>query len=402
MFKKFYAGLITILLAIAVTITINYAWFVNGYDVDPLATGSSVDAYYHSGSGTQGDPYIITSPRHLYNLAWLQYLGTYNKPGEATGGKYKTYYFQLGDPDKGISCGKNGVLDMKGWPLPPIGTTKYPFIGNFNGKGTTIENLTTTNKFSEFGTKRPSTVTSIQDCNVIGFFGSVGAYGDIINATVADETNKVGDNNAVGDFNLKNTTVHTSVSETCLGVVAGYVNATVEDVAISKAGLNIDANASYADGKDFLSEYATVGYAEDSFITTVSKRNTIVFNPTTSGPTAFTYKGLNGDSTGWGGSIAMSTIYSKLKKEWNKCVKYSTNSKNGTDTQPAIVFPTVQTKVYDDNDNEIYVNSTSTLENGVQSSDNTTFSNETYNQGYKYSYTYNTSSSKYIQFFDII
>ena len=44
------------------------------------------------------------------------------------------------------------TLDMTNWPLPPIGTTKYPFIGNFNGNGSTIENLTTTNNFSEFGT----------------------------------------------------------------------------------------------------------------------------------------------------------------------------------------------------------------------------------------------------------
>ena len=401
MIKRFWMGILTILCSIGITIAISYAWFVNGYDVDPLATGSSKDAYYYSGDGSSEKPFIITNARHLYNLAWLQYLGYYNKPSEvtydegATSGKYKTYYFQLGiDEEHPVT------LDMSNWPLPPIGTTKYPFIGNFNGNGSTIENLTTTNKFSEFGTKHPSTVTSIQDCNVIGFFGSVGAYGDIINATVTNEQNTVGDNNAVGDFNLKNTTVHTSVSETCLGVVAGYVNATVEDVAISKAGLNIDDNASNAQGKDFLSEYATVGYAEEQYITAVSKRNTIVYNPTTSGPTKFTYKGLNGDSTGWGGSIAMSTIYSKLKLEWNKCVSYSSNAKKGTNTQPAIAFPTAQTVVYDDNGNIVNTNVTSSLENAL-SSTASTFSAATYSNGnYNYRYTYSTTS-KYIQFFDI-
>ena len=72
MLKRFWMGILTILCSIGITIVISYAWFIKGLDVDPLATGSSTEAYYHSGTGTENDPFIITTPRHLYNLAWLQ------------------------------------------------------------------------------------------------------------------------------------------------------------------------------------------------------------------------------------------------------------------------------------------------------------------------------------------
>ena len=144
MLKRFWMGLITVLCAIAITITFNYAWFVNGYDVDPLATGSSVDAYYHSGTGTEDDPYVITTARHLYNFAWLQYMGRYNKD-KKSGSSFPCTYFRLGT--KGTT---GGNIDMTGWCLPPIGTAKYPFIGNFNGQGWTIKNLISTNRFGEF------------------------------------------------------------------------------------------------------------------------------------------------------------------------------------------------------------------------------------------------------------
>ena len=190
--KRFWMGLMTVLLAIAVTITINYAWFVNSYDVNPLADGSSVDAYYYTGSGTELDPYVITTPRHLYNLAWLQYLGKYNKDAKS-GTTFPATYFRLG-------MEANKTLDMTGWPLPPIGTTKYPFIGNFDGNGWTITGLNTTNTWSEFGSKHPSSVTESNfekaNCSVIGFFGSIGAFngtvisdGDTTNGCTYDTTN---------------------------------------------------------------------------------------------------------------------------------------------------------------------------------------------------------------------
>ena len=317
MMKRLWMGLMTVLLAIAVTITINYAWFVKSYDVNPLADGSSTDAYYYSGDGSSEKPFIITNARHLYNLAWLQYLGYYNKPDEvtipdgATSGKYKTYYFQLGiDADHPVT------LDMKNWPLPPIGTTKYPFIGNFNGNGSTIINLVTTNSFQEFGTKHPSTVTSIQDCNVIGFFGSVGAFNKtIINSDVQSESNSVGDNNEIKSFTLNNSKVHTSTSDTCLGAVAGYVNAPISNVGVIQPHLNIQAENTTSTSitsktSSNVSDFAVVGYAEAEYTTKKTKNSTIIYNPTYN-YTHFNFKGM-GNQADWGGSMNMMDMYNRL------------------------------------------------------------------------------------------
>lgn len=125
------------------------AWF------KPTATISSdvnildgvVDgAYFAYGNGSPlnnetGDkPYGITTPRHLYNLAWLTYLGYFNDKPQM--------YFELGEN-----------IDMTGWALPPIGTETFPFTGNFNGQGYVISNLTVSNNYADFGVKHPAKVT---------------------------------------------------------------------------------------------------------------------------------------------------------------------------------------------------------------------------------------------------
>ena len=52
-------------------------WFSNNISIVPTQIIASSDgAYYASGNGTKDDPYVINNARHLYNLAWLQYLGT--------------------------------------------------------------------------------------------------------------------------------------------------------------------------------------------------------------------------------------------------------------------------------------------------------------------------------------
>lgn len=317
MLKKFWMGIVTILCAIAITITINYAWFVSGYDVDPLATGSSVDAYYLKGSGTELDPYIITTPRHLYNLAWLQYLGTYNKPTTNGGTTYESTYFKLGTT-------ANGTLDMTGWPLPPIGTAKYPFIGNFNGNGWTISNLTTTNNFTEFGDKHPSGITANgangtdafeqANCGTIGFFGAIGAYNNsVISDTVTTSTEGVSyptTTNTATNFYLNNTNVHTKTQSTIIGAVAGYVNATLSQIGVIQPHLNIATTSESAKLGSNFSDFAVVGYAESQYTTQKTKSSTIIYNPTYE-YSHFNFKGM-GSQADWGGSMNMTDLYNRL------------------------------------------------------------------------------------------
>ena len=119
----------------------------------------SLRSYYECGSGRPpktngpydpGDPYVITRPRHLYNLSRLQGLGVY---GEKT-------YFVLGKEDLG-GVNSNGVpmcyvddssseqvpyLDMSGSdkdtnPINAIGSEALPFYGLFDGQDVEIKNL---------------------------------------------------------------------------------------------------------------------------------------------------------------------------------------------------------------------------------------------------------------------
>ena len=110
----------------------------------------SLRSYYECGSGTEDDPFVITRPRHLYNLSRLQGLGVY--------GEKK--YFQLGKEDLG-GVDSNGVpmcyvddssseqkpyLDMSTSnrttnPVNAIGSEALPFYGEFDGQNVEIKNL---------------------------------------------------------------------------------------------------------------------------------------------------------------------------------------------------------------------------------------------------------------------
>ena len=117
-------------------------------------------SYFHTGTGTALRPFVITRPRHFYNLARLQNLGAFS---EHT-------YFQLGyDLTSGGRGNNNGVLeegekwlvytgdsgnetsqvlDMSGAfyrnTIFPIGSEGAPFYGEFNGNSLVISNLTVT------------------------------------------------------------------------------------------------------------------------------------------------------------------------------------------------------------------------------------------------------------------
>ena len=53
----------------------SFAWFSNNNNVTRGFDGSTTGAYFARGNGSEGNPYVINKPIHLYNLAWLQYVG---------------------------------------------------------------------------------------------------------------------------------------------------------------------------------------------------------------------------------------------------------------------------------------------------------------------------------------
>ncbi len=107
-------------------------------------------SYFHCGTGSEEDPYVITRPRHLYNLSHLQALGVFSEKK----------YFQLGydlDGDGTLEFYKSDstsdeystVLDMNEYKgneatttITSIGSEATPFYGVFEGNGLTIKNLT--------------------------------------------------------------------------------------------------------------------------------------------------------------------------------------------------------------------------------------------------------------------
>ena len=242
--------------------TSTMAWFAAGTHIgfgdDPGnvdISGGSNASYYESGSGASNDPYIISDSIHLYNLAWLQYIGYYNS--------YKTTFHDDAPNDivQNYFKLKNNI-DMGGLTLPPIGTEKYPFLGNFDGNGCTISNFIISNdnpalSSSDFGVAKPQNFYGGTQPDVVGFFGVVGK---LPAQTITYDSSIV----SFYNFTLSNFTVRAKTGQVLIGLAAGYVNGGVNNVKIS-GNATLDVNGQVSTAKvaitDKLSNYGLVGYS---------------------------------------------------------------------------------------------------------------------------------------------
>lgn len=280
----------------AAAITSTVAWFKFGSDITfgggqdvPLQAGAEV-SYYGGGDGSQTNPYIISERIHLYNLAWLQYAGTYNKES------IQQLYFKV-----------TSDIDMSGVTLPPIGTDQYPFLSHFDGNGKTISNVTIsnddpTNDNSAFGVMKPSSafLEGTTPPEIVGFFGVVGKLPSqpiVYDSSIVSMTN----------FTLNSIKVTSKTSKTLMGLAAGYVDGTMSGVKIGgKATLNVNGQtttASLSSITDKISDYGLVGYTPH-----ISRTGT--FSQDLSA-----YYDSDDDSGGgdnWGGSIAVEEIFNRL------------------------------------------------------------------------------------------
>lgn len=111
-------------------------------------------SYFHCGNGTKEDPYVITRPRHLYNLSKLQSLGVFSEKkyfqlGYDLDGN-GTYEFYKGDENIETSP----ILDMttvKNYKITNIGNEANPFYGEFEGMGLEIKGLTVHSDLEDSG-----------------------------------------------------------------------------------------------------------------------------------------------------------------------------------------------------------------------------------------------------------
>ena len=292
----------TILLTGIAAVSSSLAWFTSTAFVkkDENPFGATVeDAYYAYGLGTAESPFGITRPRHLYNLAWLQYLGFYNKAND------HQYYFELG-----------ADIDMTGYAaLPPIGTELNPFVGRFNGQGYTISNLTVSNDFTDY-TIHPSAISSFDNNtkkqpHILGLFGVVGKYD---NCNV--QTSYSSSVNELIDIGINHINVKSVVPDSLMGLAAGYANGTMSNVAVESGTLDLDktaigstATTSYGGFTSNISDYALVGYTTSH--TSVKKITDTMYSLDIQTDQEFT-SNLQGDNLGFGGSIDMNSVFKRL------------------------------------------------------------------------------------------
>ena len=282
------------LLAGTVSAGLSFAWFhpttkigdkgeTNAMPID----GSTSSAYFAYGDGSAEKPYGIKSPRHLYNLAWLQYINHFQN---------KQLYFELA-----------GNVDMSGWTLPPIGTEDHPFISQFNGQGYVVSNLTVSNDFADYNV-HPSAVqefntTNYKQPHILGMFGVVGNY----NGDVTDYSSAV---NTLTDTGIYNATIKTSVSDSLIGIAAGYVDADLANVVVDSSTINVASSSSTAYKTNLtsnISDYSLVGYTTKETSIRQDEESVYDINVSTA-----EFNASQGDEQGWGGSINIKAIHERL------------------------------------------------------------------------------------------
>lgn len=154
------------------------AWFYNEkkIDIDDGLTGSVLQKYFHSGTGTSYDPFIITRPRHYENMVLLHY----NLEGFAE----HEFYYEIGtdmdgDGAKEVYNYSEGRVEyVDGSPysttlncdriasLAPLGSKELPFNSHIQGNGMTVS-----------GFKIDATRGKYSDIGIFGFVG----YGTCLN-----------------------------------------------------------------------------------------------------------------------------------------------------------------------------------------------------------------------------
>lgn len=344
-------------------VAVTFCWFSRGELLNFRKDfGSAKASYFGGGDGSRDKPYEISSETHFYNFAWLQYLGYFNH-AEANNGRYQSY-FRLAD---------NIEMSKLNSALPPIGTSKYPFIGNFDGCGYTVKDVTISNKlngsdgealknylnvrptvadnFAADKTVLPVWGDTTKDVNIVGLFGITGDYGSTATAGgvvqeaygIYSESNTAGklrdtlkkpaasieDKDAndpekayygamnVANFYADNLHVRSASDSTLVGLAAGYANAAIGSVGVYRCDITVKAGATGLSDSAPLSNYSLLGDYNDAVIT---------WNEKPSG------SGGGGSGNDWGGSIDFYDLSKRITYILNKNQQYKsftiTNSKN--------------------------------------------------------------------------
>lgn len=269
--KRIFRSLAALLIIVISFSAISFAWLASGKYLNFPSSfgGSATPAYFAGGDGSEKNPFRITNAVHLYNLAWLQYLGYFNRREGFNNDRDQTY-FELGKD-----------VDMAGRAIPPIGTEEYPFIGEFKGNGHKVTNLTISNKkgtgdlvysptnanFSSGNMLcRVNDSTKTQEIEIVGMFGVTGDYDGYFNKYRADGHTVDGTIASVSNFYVDKIHVRSNSAKTLAGLAAGYIGGNFSNVGVYRSDIKFAANAQAngVAGEGVLSKYSLVGaYNED-------------------------------------------------------------------------------------------------------------------------------------------
>lgn len=296
-------GISFIVLALSLAVP-SLAWFAKAQTSSRLdgLSGTAHGSYFNGGDGSKEKPFEINNPKQLYYFNWLQDLGYFNTPNDDKTA-IKQVYFKLTDD-----------LDMTGYTLPPAGTKTYPFVGNFDGDGKSITNLTITNDESSLKQADPPKGAAyssgiLDQAQIVGFFGVVGSL---------DESSKVNSYtydtqaNSIANLGFDGLDVISSSSNTLMGLAAGYVNGSIKGVGVKDSSLQAKDGASPITdvaGVKNISDYSLVGYATEEYKSATEVRDETLSTPQIDNPNT------NHGSTNWGGSVNMKQMYNDLRSE---------------------------------------------------------------------------------------
>lgn len=311
--KRIFRSLAALLIIVISFSAISFAWLASGKYLNFPSSfgGSATPAYFAGGDGSEDNPFRITNAVHLYNLAWLQYLGYFNRREGFNNDRDQTY-FELGKD-----------VDMRGRAIPPIGTEEYPFIGKFDGNGHKVTNLTISNKkgtgdlvYAPTNAKFSNDIlrfvddSKAHDIEIVGMFGVTGDYDGYFNKYKAGGHTVDGTIASVSNFYVDKIHVRSNSAKTLAGLAAGYIGGNFSNVGVYRSDIKFAANAQAngVAGEGVLSKYSLVGAYNEDLIT---------------------WDDIGG-TTGWGGSIDMKSLFTRLKEFKSTPTSYVDTNFNDT------------------------------------------------------------------------
>lgn len=318
------------------TLMFSLAWFTSLSKVDVDMGGSLLESYFHCGTGKEDDPFVITRPKHWYNLIWLHdKVDDFNDhiTKDKDGNDVYGYYFQIGYPlkedegdtnlyvyeysDLGVATGgySNTVNCTYLDSLVPLGSADDPFYGKINGNGMTVSNFKVLgfDDKNENG-KKDSGENGYSDIGIFGYVGDVQTaekkmvgsckatyFTDFtIDITGCDSTAKT-----TSEHDSFNDNAGTHTSKTCnIGYLAGHIadSSNFTNVYINRTNVIGTNGAHYA--KSIYGTFGKVDREDASSSTNKGYNYEINFNST-----AF----YNYFNSNWNSGTGLTNAYIKVQ-----------------------------------------------------------------------------------------